>query len=106
MEEPKPLCVIGVGNEYRSDDGAGLAVIRALKAMQLPYVQCIESSGDAVELGELLSEVAGEERIITVIIIDAVSSGASSGTIYRIDASRELLPASLSFSSTHSMGVA
>src|SRR5690348_10781226 len=106
MEETKLLFVIGVGNEYRSDDGAGLAAIRALKAMQLLNVQCIESNGDATELGDLLSGVSGEEQAISVILIDAVSSGTLPGTIHRIDVKREPLPTNLSFSSTHSMGVA
>ncbi len=94
------ILLIGIGNEYRSDDGAGLAAIRALKARELPDTRVIESPSDGAELMELWKTAA------RVILIDAVSSGAESGTIYRFDAHAQPMPACLSFLSTHAFGLA
>jgi hydrogenase maturation protease len=95
-----PVLLIGVGNDYRSDDGVGLAVVRALKAKELPDTLCLESDGDGTTLMETWSQTS------RVIIIDAISSGAHSGTICRFDTLKQPLPASYSFSSTHAFGVA
>ncbi len=95
-----PVLVIGVGNDYRSDDAVGLAVVRTLKAKALPDTLCLESDGDGTTLIDTWSHGS------RVIIIDAISSGAQSGTIYRFDVLTQPLPASYSFSSTHAFGVA
>jgi hydrogenase maturation protease len=100
MSGSSPVLVIGVGNDYRSDDSIGLAVVRALKAKELPDTLCLESDGDGTTLMETWSQAS------RVIIIDAISSGAHPGTIYRLDALMQPLPASYSFSSTHAFGVA
>ena len=95
-----PILLIGVGNAYRSDDGVGLVVIRALQAKELPDTSCIESNGDG---GALMEAWASPNK---VILIDAVASGAKPGTIHRFDALTQPLPADLSFLSTHAFGVA
>jgi hydrogenase maturation protease len=95
-----PVLVIGVGNDYRSDDAVGLAVVRTLKAKELPSTLCLESDGDGTTLMETWSQAS------RVIIVDAISSGAQPGTIHRFDALTQPLPASYSFSSTHAFGVA
>ncbi len=97
---PAPILVIGIGNEYRSDDGVGLVVARELRAKNLPGVLVTESSGDGVALMEVW------EAASAVILIDAVSSGTASGTIYRFDAPTQPLPMGVSFHSTHAFGVA
>ena len=95
-----PILLIGIGNEYRSDDSIGLHVIRALKEQELPDTVLIESSGDGAELIEMFSLAR------MAILIDAVSSGGKPGAIYRFDARRQTIPAQLSFQSTHVFGVA
>lgn len=95
-----PILLIGVGSEYRSDDGAGLGAIRALKARELPDTLVIESPSDGAELMELWKPAD------KVILIDAVSSGGVPGTVYRFDAHSQPIPASLSFLSTHTFGLA
>ena len=98
---PPPILLIGIGNEYRSDDSVGLTAIRMLKTKVLPeYTLLIESSGDGAELIEML-RTAG-----TAILIDAVSSGAKPGTIYRFDALKQRIPVQLSFPSTHAFSIA
>ena len=92
--------IIGVGNDFRRDDGAGLAVVRSLKARALPGVMLIESDGDAASL---IDAWANADR---VILVDATTSGAQPGTVYRFDAHAQPLPTAMSFHSTHAFGVA
>ena len=93
------ILLIGIGNEYRSDDGAGLAAIRALKAKGLPGTHFKECAGDGADLIEIWKQAQ------MVILIDAVSSGAPPGTIYRFDALTQPMLACYSFHSTHAFGV-
>ena len=96
----RPILIIGIGNEYRSDDGAGLVVARELRAKKIPHILVTECSGDGAELMEMWKTAA------TVILVDAVSSGAKPGSIYRLDALTQSIAASFSFPSTHAFGVA
>jgi hydrogenase maturation protease len=91
---------IGVGNPFRSDDGAGRAILRRLRGEIPPELTVLEETGDGVEL---LEAWKGAE---CVILVDAVQSGAPPGTIHRLDARAEQLPLWFSHSSTHSFGVA
>jgi hydrogenase maturation protease len=50
----------------------------------------------------LIEEWTGADA---VIIVDAVSSGASPGTIHRLDPLSERIPAALSQGSTHAFGL-
>ena len=77
-----PILVIGIGNEYRGDDGLGLIVARRLRERHLPKVTIMEIGGDLTVLGETWQ---GAE---TVILVDAVASGREPGTIYRFEAHR------------------
>ena len=76
----RPILIVGIGNEYRSDDGVGLVVARELQARELPHILATERSGDGTELMEIWNTAD------TAILIDAVASGAKPGTIYRWDA--------------------
>src|SRR5207302_5635970 len=69
-----------------------------LKAV--PQTHCIESNGDAIGLLEAWAAAP------SVILIDAVTSGAAPGTIHRLDALTQPLPTGFAFSSTHLLGVA
>jgi hydrogenase maturation protease len=92
--------LIGVGNEFRSDDGVGILAARRILEKNLPGVVTVECDGEAATL---LDAWAGMK---TVVIIDAVSSGASPGTIHRIDARRQSVSQELFPFSTHALGVA
>ncbi len=94
------ILVIGIGNAYRSDDGIGPAVARALQTKNLPAVQCMEDPGDTLSLIEQW------DTADTVILIDAVSSGAEPGMIYRFDALAQSIPTNVPFRSTHFLGLA
>jgi hydrogenase maturation protease len=93
------ILVIGVGNEYRSDDAAGLVVARRLRQLSLGNVTVIEASGEGTDLME------SWKGADTVIIVDAASSGAKPGTIHRIDARAQRIPRGLLRYSTHAFSV-
>ncbi|MGO9580427.1 MAG: hydrogenase maturation protease [Desulfobaccales bacterium] len=99
---PKPsLKVIGVGNEWRGDDAAGLLAARRLKADPQLRVEIVESRGTAGAVREAWKDAAG------VIVVDAVVSGGRPGAIYRFNAHGAGVPVEISrSSSTHGWGVA
>ncbi len=94
------VLVIGVGNDYRHDDAAGLVVARRLREMSFQHITVREMSGEGAAL---IAAWQGADR---VIIVDAVRSGAAPGTIFRFEAHREPIPTSFFHYSTHAFGVA
>jgi hydrogenase maturation protease len=99
MTMMQPL-VIGVGNPWRRDDAAGLAVARRLRGTLPESVEVLEREG---EPSGLIDAWAGAD---TVWLVDAVFSGAAPGTVRRLDASDAELPAELFRASTHHLGLA
>ncbi len=93
--------VIGVGNPWRGDDGAGLEVARRLAAHAPDGVRIVQRGGGD-QLG-LLDAWADAER---AIVIDAASSGAPAGAVHRFDATAAPLPAPFLASNSHTFGVA
>jgi hydrogenase maturation protease len=94
------LLLIGLGNEYRRDDGVGLVVVRLIRAHGLPGVTVIESNGDGASL------LALWEGAEAVCLVDAVYSGATPGQLYKIDAGVHPLPDKLTAASSHAFGLA
>jgi hydrogenase maturation protease len=92
--------VIGLGNEYRRDDGVGLVVVRRLKGAAPAHVRVLEESGEGAALIELWQDAD------TVILIDAVHSGAKPGTLHRFDAHVQPIAKEFFRFSTHAFGVA
>src|SRR5579884_3550241 len=80
------MLVIGIGNRYRSDDGAGPAALELLRIERLPGVRLLECEGEA---SSLLDAWQGAGA---VVLIDAASSHAAPGTIYRFDLLAQPLP--------------
>ncbi|HQF30290.1 MAG TPA: hydrogenase maturation protease [Hyphomicrobiales bacterium] len=91
------MLVIGVGNRLRGDDAAGPIVAERLAEMG---IAAIERDGDGTRL---LETMEGADEIV---IVDAMRSGAAPGTIRRIDAVREPVPAGAFHYSSHAFGVA
>jgi hydrogenase maturation protease len=91
--------VIGVGNAWRGDDGAGLAVARGVRELAPAGVEVREVEGDA---SALVDAWAAADR---VVVVDAAASGAPPGTVTLFDAASEPLPARSVRSSTHAFGV-
>lgn len=80
MPNPKSVLVIGIGNEFRQDDGAGIEAARRLRSRALPGIVVLERSGEGTGL-----MAAWDGAAAVVIVIDAVSSGASPGTVHRFE---------------------
>jgi len=96
------ILVIGVGNQDRGDDAAGLLIARQLRLRALPHVSVVEETGE----GAALMDVWQTAKASIVFLIDAVSSGREPGFIYRLDASARQIPASFFHYSTHAFSVA
>jgi hydrogenase maturation protease len=74
----KHITVIGVGNPYRRDDGAGPAVIEGIRGRPMPNVELAECDGEPTRLLDLW---AGAEL---AVVVDAVRTDpARPGTIHR-----------------------
>jgi len=101
MSGTRPAAVIGIGNEFRGDDAAGLLVLRALRA---------RGAAAGWELMELSGEGAGLidawENRPKVLLVDAVNAPATAtGTVLRYD-DPEALPAEAELRcSSHAFGV-
>jgi hydrogenase maturation protease len=94
------LLVIGVGQEWRGDDAAGLLVARRLRPLG-PRVTVLENSGSVSDL------LAAWQESVAVILVDAVRGGGRPGGIYRFPVHERPLPAELfPAASTHAWGVA
>ncbi len=74
-----PHRVIGIGNDLRGDDAAGLMVARHLLDLGRPGLAVQQNSGDVGSLVEALR--AGGE----VDLVDAVSGPEPAGTVLRLD---------------------
>ena len=74
------LRVIGVGNRWRSDDGAGLEVAARLRGSLPAGVEVLEREGEPTAL------IGAWADADAVWLADAVRSGAAAGTLHRLDA--------------------
>jgi hydrogenase maturation protease len=92
--------IIGCGNRERGDDGAGLLVVRRLRELGVESLG-VRTKTCCGEATEVIDAWAADDE---VIIVDAVVTGASAGTIHRWD--EGILPAGGAISgSTHSFGI-
>lgn len=91
--------IIGLGNCFRQDDGAGRRVVQQLQHLH-PEWPIQEVSGDSSGLMECL------EDLDLAILVDAVSSGALPGTLHRLNASNQALLSTLRSPSSHTLGLA
>jgi hydrogenase maturation protease len=92
--------VIGLGNEYRRDDAVGLVVARRLREAAPESVLVLEETGEGASLLESWQDAD------TVILIDAVQSGAAPGTLHRLDARERPIAKKFFRFSTHAFGLA
>jgi hydrogenase maturation protease len=90
---------VGVGNEYRQDDGIGLFIARHLGLLQLPCTLTVETRRDATRLMDIWQEAD------IVFVFDAVYSGGEAGAVYRLDAVKEPLADNPFQLSTHRLGI-
>lgn len=103
MKAPQnsPLRIIGIGQEWRGDDAAGLLVARHLREMVLPRVEILDNSGSMTDLLEAWQGAPA------VFLVDAVRGGGRPGKIYRFLVHERPLPTELfPATSSHAWGVA
>ncbi len=89
--------IVGIGNALRGEDAAGLLAARSLTNLD---AEAIEIQDDILGL---LDRWNGYE---TVILIDAVVSGAPPGTVHCWNVHQDKIPFDTFACSTHSFGVA
>jgi hydrogenase maturation protease len=100
-KKPKEqIAVIGVGNEFRGDDAAGVIAARKIEKENLPGVDVIIQSGEGTAL------IEAWQSYDLVIIIDASRSNSATGQIFRFDTAEQKLPDSFFNYSTHAFSVA
>jgi hydrogenase maturation protease len=93
------VVVIGVGNPYRGDDAAGLTAAERLESRVPDGVSVLPCEQEPTRI---IDTWRGARA---AVIVDAVVSGVDPGTLHRVDASREPVPAHVFRSSTHAFGV-
>ncbi len=90
--------VIGVGNEYRRDDGVGPAVVAELEKCSPPGVSLTIADGEPSQLLDAWSEVP------VAVVVDAVLCEPSTpGRVHRTTV--DALPAATGTASTHAVGI-
>jgi len=93
----KGIVVVGVGNDFRHDDAAGLIAARRLRDCGIPAQ---EHQGD---LATLIERWKGADSLI---LIDAIAPGRVPGAMYRLNASTSPLDRQVCNTSTHAFGLA
>ena len=93
------VIVIGVGNEYRTDDALGVLVARELKRRSPGGVRILENSGEGASL--IHAWEGGSE----VYLVDAIKSGRPAGTVHRLDVTHRKVPRAFKLRSSHAFGV-
>ncbi len=95
------MLVIGVGNELRGDDAAGLEAVQLLADLDGEDGVTVRGyEGEGVGLLDLW------EGAHAVWIIDAVVGDGPAGVVHRFDAGSQPLPATVRGTSTHATSVA
>jgi hydrogenase maturation protease len=97
---PARRLFIGIGNQLRGDDAAGLLAARSVRERLADEVEVLEMEGEPIDLLE------GWRGADHVLVADAVASGGEPGKVHRIDAAAGPLPTGLAGPSTHALGLA
>ncbi len=92
--------VIGLGNPDRGDDGVGPLVADLVRRQLPPSIRVTQLSGD------LLSLMDSWRDADAAILVDAIYSGGTAGTVHRFDLRECNLPTKFFSSSTHTMNLA
>ena len=96
---PIATLIIGIGNEWRGDDGVGPWIVSALRDKNLPNVKTVPNVADGLDLLNVWRDAN------TAYVIDALRGCGAPGTIIRVNALTENLPTETGYSS-HTFGLA
>jgi len=95
------VVVIGVGNAFRGDDAAGLAIAdRVVDLGQQNGIEVLSHAGESLGLLELWTGATA------VLLAESIWSGVAPGTIVRVDASSDQVPSAFEGFSSHAFGIA
>ena len=97
---PPRTLLIGIGNPDRGDDGLGPHIVQVLEGALSAFVTPIIHRGDGATLMECWQ---AEDH---VVLVDCVRSGATPGTLHRLDAHLDRIPCDFFHYSSHAFGVA
>ena len=89
--------VIGTGNSFVGDDGAGILAARRLRELLGDRADVIEAELGGLDVLDLM------EGAQVAIVIDAARSGRPAGTIHRFDASSSPISQATFPHSTHAL---
>ena len=98
MTEPR-VVIIGVGNPWRGDDGAGWVAADLAAARLGPGAAVVHSDGEPARL------IDAWEDADLVIVVDAVRSGGGSGRVHRLDAAGVVARPASRPTGSHALGV-
>jgi len=93
------ILLIGIGNEFREDDGLGLYIARHAQIRRLQNLSVMENSGDGMAMIDAWKNAG------TVVLVDAVRSGRPPGTIFHFDFLQHPVPADIFILSSHDIGI-
>ena len=79
LSEPRPVLVVGVGNEALRDEGVGIHAVRALSEQELPAGVSVLDGGTS-GFG-LLGRLEGVWRLV---LVDAMAMGRPAGTVVTV----------------------
>jgi hydrogenase maturation protease len=100
MNNISDVVVVGVGNEFRMDDGVGIYVSRMIRENVNSEIKVIDGIADGYSLVETWDDSS------RVFVIDCAASGAEPGKVFRFDALIEKIPGDLFDGfSTHSISI-
>jgi hydrogenase maturation protease len=99
MSSDAKIVVVCIGNRYRGDDAAGLAVAERVRAQAPADVSVTVFEEEPTRLIDAFADAD------VALVVDAVSTGAPVGTVHRFDASDAALPSRDFRSSTHALGI-
>ena len=99
-EKNRDVLLVGIGNEFRTDDGAGCYVAGKImsRGNGRLAVKILEREGT-----DLIECWRGYE---TVYVVDAAMSGSEPGTVHRFEIPGQEIPKSVFCASTHAFGLA
>lgn len=90
--------VIGLGNDHRGDDAAGLAAARRLQERLAELAPAVDVRAHGGEPVDLLHLWDGADL---AVLIDAADDGGPPGRILRVDYGRDALPEGRRSTSSH-----
>jgi len=101
----KSICFIGIGNEYRCDDAAGIALVKILENQYNSRKNTVRSAVFFYAGEDTISVVHMLAKYKNLMIADAVVTGSPAGTIFELNLENHIPEKSEMKLSGHSLDV-